>query len=832
MKRKPNMFQKYLRRAVAALCIICVVLGTPVHAFAESGGSSSDELIDEDSAESISESTDTTENSEELISEDSSDEDTSSANFSTENSSEGETVSSTDELIEESDENITQADSLSDGETLVDESAEENSSENTSVQIRRSTMRIRRAMTAQNTATPSFTITYEAGANSRFSNGTAENKVTYTHTHHDTNITKYSHTANIDDTGGNDGSYATDFSTTDIITIPGATKLTIDVWYSTDSSDWLAIYPAGITPSDSNYASASISGGKLSGGGAYSKSDATHKQFTVNGDTAQFYFKSNSSWFKWGTYGYYATITADGYDSYDATSGAYEEPVPNDSRKSFLGWYTDTSYSSKIEDPISLKTNSTVYAKIARYTDTGTWGTCPWGITKDGVLEIGAGTGGEPIREGSDIVSPWKTYSDKITAIKTTGAVKAPSSCMALFDGLSEVTSADLKDFDAGNVTNMSDMFNGCSKLTTLDVSGWNTGNVTYMNGMFFNCKALTSLDVSGWNTGKVTNMRYMFYGCSKLTTLDVSGWNTSNVEDMNSMFYGCKSLASLDLSKLDMSKVSSYYWKIDAMLQGTRLDKITLGTKCILSSGSYDAGLSTKNTGVYTGKWTYPNAENHENAITSSALMAQYKTAGSGVERTWYAEKYSSYTITFNANGDTGTMSPQAITGTTALSVNRFTRQNYAFYGWNTKADGTGTSYADGTSITPASDMTLYAQWIAVHAITFDANGGTGSMQPQTISNTGTIQANSFLNAHHTFAGWNTKADGTGTAYADKAQITPTADMTLYAQWKPFTYTIIFNENENTSGTMANETMSYGTAKALSNNAFEKRWRVRRESF
>lgn len=46
---------------------------------------------------------------------------------------------------------------------------------------------------------------------------------------------------------------------------------------------------------------------------------------------------------------------------------------------------------------------------------------------------------------------------------------------------------------------------------------------------------------------------------------------------------------------------------------------------------------------------------------------------------------------------------------------------------------------------------------------------------------------------------------------------------MTLYAQWKPFTYTIIFNGNGNTSGTMANETMSYGTAKALSNNAFVK---------
>lgn len=314
-----------------------------------------------------------------------------------------------------------------------------------------------------------------------------------------------------------------------------------------------------------------------------------------------------------------------------------------------------------------------------------------------------------------------------------------------MFHGCSGLTSLDVSNWNTSNVTKMDDMFNACSGLISLDVSKWNTGSVTDMSNMFEDCKGLTSLDVSKWNTGKVTDMASLFSGCSGLTSLDVSNWNTGSVEYMSHMFKDCNSLASLDLSKFDMSNDSNS--GVDAMLQGTCLDKITLGAKCILSNSS----LSAKNTGVYTGKWTYPSAENHENAITSSALMDQYKTAGSGVERTWYAEKYSGYTITF------------------------------------------------------------------------DANGGTGSMQPQTISNTGAIQENSFLNAHHTFSGWNTKADGTGTAYADKAQITPAANMTLYAQWKLFTYTIIFDGNGHTSGTMANETMPYGTAKALSENSFVK---------
>lgn len=391
--------------------------------------------------------------------------------------------------------------------------------------------------------TSTYTITYEAGDNGKFSNGTTENKVTYTFTHHDTSITKYSHTANIDDTGAANGTYASSLSTTDTVTIPGAAKLTIDVWYSTEgtSYDWLAIYPAGVTPSSSNYSSASISGGKLGDGRATSKSGATHKQFTVNGDTAQFYFKSDGSA---NYYGYYATIT-DGYDSCDAASGAYKEPVPNDSKNLFNGWYTDNAYTTKINDPSSLKADTTVYAKISKYTIEGTWGTCPWGITKDGVLEIGAGTGAE--QSSSASAGPWDTYASQIKSINFSGKVIAPSNCNSLFSRLSNVTKiTNAGNFDTSNVTDMGSMFSGCNNLITLDVSKWNTSNVTNMVSMFHNCRKLTTLDVSGWNTGNVTNMNSMFYNCIGLTALDVSGWDTGKVINMRTMFDGCSKLTTI----------------------------------------------------------------------------------------------------------------------------------------------------------------------------------------------------------------------------------------------------------------------------------------------
>lgn len=77
---------------------------------------------------------------------------------------------------------------------------------------------------------------------------------------------------------------------------------------------------------------------------------------------------------------------------------------------------------------------------------------------------------------------------------------------------------------------------------------------------------------------------------------------------------------------------------------------------------------------------------------------------------------------------------------------------------------------------------------------VTFDANGGSGIMNSLTAaSNVSTsLTSNVFTRSGFTFTGWNTAADGTGTAYADAADVTQLAaaeyngqTITLYAQWK-----------------------------------------------
>lgn len=78
-----------------------------------------------------------------------------------------------------------------------------------------------------------------------------------------------------------------------------------------------------------------------------------------------------------------------------------------------------------------------------------------------------------------------------------------------------------------------------------------------------------------------------------------------------------------------------------------------------------------------------------------------------------------SNYTVIFNNNGGSGTMSNQIAATAAALTANAFTKEGYAFNGWNTSADGTGTAYADGASYAFTADVTLYAQWKAVLAST-----------------------------------------------------------------------------------------------------------------
>ena len=146
-----------------------------------------------------------------------------------------------------------------------------------------------------------------------------------------------------------------------------------------------------------------------------------------------------------------------------------------------------------------------------------------------------------------------------------------------------------------------------------------------------------------------------------------------------------------------------------------------------------------------------------------------------------------------YDANGGNGTMGDVVVIADSSVSLeqNGFTRPEYTFTGWNTEADGSGTSYQPGASITLKSGVTVvYAQWEKnpEEQVIYEGNGATSgstATQKQTKGLSVSLEQNGFTRPEYTFTGWNTEADGSGTSYQPGASITIIdGTRTLYAQW------------------------------------------------
>ena len=174
--------------------------------------------------------------------------------------------------------------------------------------------------------------------------------------------------------------------------------------------------------------------------------------------------------------------------------------------------------------------------------------------------------------------------------------------------------------------------------------------------------------------------------------------------------------------------------------------------------------------------------------------------TEGSEGDKEYYAKwKAHTYTVVYNSNGGSGTMANSTFTYDTAAALrnNTFTKTGYTFAGWATSATG-GVIYTNGqfvknlTSINGGT-VTLYAKWkVNTYTVKYDGNGNTGgstASSSHTYDEAKALTTNGYTKTGYTFAGWNTKADGTGTSYADKTSIknltaTNGATVTLYAVW------------------------------------------------
>ncbi len=141
-----------------------------------------------------------------------------------------------------------------------------------------------------------------------------------------------------------------------------------------------------------------------------------------------------------------------------------------------------------------------------------------------------------------------------------------------------------------------------------------------------------------------------------------------------------------------------------------------TMSNQFITASGNgyLKANAFTRTGYVFTG-W---NTASDGSGTAYADGKNVYDLLGRGQTLTLYAQWVAYYTVHFNANGGSGTMSDQTIGvgQAQALTANTFTRDGYYFAGWNTQANGTGTTYNDGHSVTDLAaaneTFNLYAQW------------------------------------------------------------------------------------------------------------------------
>ena len=205
---------------------------------------------------------------------------------------------------------------------------------------------------------------------------------------------------------------------------------------------------------------------------------------------------------------------------------------------------------------------------------------------------------------------------------------------------------------------------------------------------------------------------------------------------------------------------------------------------------------------------------------VYSNMQVVSHLTATQGATVTLYA--VWGYALSFNANGGTGDVPATAPykSGTIVIMPEQgsLERTGYTFVGWNTQADGEGTTYAVGTEFTmPGSNQILYAKWTYIanyYSVSFNpvstSGEGTGTMenQPFGYGESKALSENGFtVPSGMTFVGWATSASG-NKVYDDEQVVTNLSTVkgttvTLYAVWG---YVLSFNANEGTGDVPASK--------------------------
>ena len=326
----------------------------------------------------------------------------------------------------------------------------------------------------------------------------------------------------------------------------------------------------------------------------------------------------------------------------------------------------------------------------------------------------------------------------------------------------------------------------GSADVTFTDSSAEKTGGIKRTGGggySLFEIRNGSLTLASGSYSTDIGAQQLVYIGGGTVTVRDGASFSSTNVS-LASIYASSGELiiegGSFSGSAIDVAVYSNVTIKGGSFASTWANLEYMGGTLDLSSMGSKANGLTLRANSTYsTEKITLPANTVIVNRSDEAVTTVDASMDGFAIKAV--------VEISFDANGGSGSMdSVSILSGNYTLPECGFTAPaGKKFVGWT---DVTGTDwYPPESSMEITGDTTLYAFWVDIVTISFDANGGSGSMDSVSIlSGNYTLPECGFTApAGKKFVGWTDSADGEVKGQPGDSVIF-TEDMTLYAVWEP----------------------------------------------
>lgn len=284
-------------------------------------------------------------------------------------------------------------------------------------------------------------------------------------------------------------------------------------------------------------------------------------------------------------------------------------------------------------------------------------------------------------------------------------------------------------------------------------------------------------------------------------TTSDSGGWSTTNQVKLYEYTHDAVTRGTSAKKRYLYAKLTNVDRVGGTMYVNTTISIPKLATYTISYNANGGSGAPSSQTKYYGKTLTLSSTTPTRTGYTfqgwgtsSTDTSVNYKAGGSYTANagdTLYAIwKINTWTVKYDANGGSGAPGNNTKTYGKTLTLSKTvpTRTGYDFKEWNTKKDGSGTSYASGANYTSNSGATLYAIWtIKTYTIKYNANGGTGAPSNQTKTYNVDLMLSKTIPKKdgYVFKGWSTSSAATSVTYKSGVEYKANASVTLYAVWE-----------------------------------------------